>query len=507
VPIRPLFSALLLTAACLSAVPTHADLIRLEIDHAFVANAARKLAAASYQASRHTAPRYFRELDYDTYRQIVFDPAKTMWSDEKLPYRLQFFHPGYLYTRMVQINEFTDTHAQTIPFSRNFFQYRGLDIPLVSRWGLDFAGFKVLHPLNAPERWDELVAFLGASYFRALGRRHVYGVSARGLAINAGGPATEEFPAFIGFWIGKPAPAATSITVHALLDGPSVSGAYTFVITPGAETVVDTRATLFFRRAVELPGLVPLSSMFWFGEGTANHFGDFRPEVHDSDGLLVAPDAKTRLWRPLLNPPGLTRTDIEAPAFAGFGLLQRDRSPANYEDFEATYERRPSVWIEPVGTWPAGRVRLVELPARDEYHDNVTVFWLPRDPFPVGQPVELAWKQRWTSAPTFGGPPGWVSATRQTVHDGAPDRTRFVVDFDAASLASLPANAEITIDVGVSSGAKVASAQLVRREGEVARRLLLVLQAAPGGAPVDVRARLLNGTEPVTETWTTRWQP
>lgn len=506
VPLR--FNSLPLAAFFFSMIAVSAPgLERIVIDHAYVTGLAQKKADGLFQPSARTVPRFFREINYDTYRQITFNPQTTLWRDGGLNFQLQFYHPGYIYTQMVRLNEFSDTHAQPIPFARSFFDYHDLNVPLVSRWGLDFAGFRVLHPLNEPDRWDELISFLGASYYRALGRRQVYGASARGLAINAGGPDPEEFPAFTEFWIRKPDPGATTLTVHALLESPTVTGAYTFTVTPGAETLVETHATLFFRTNTVTAGLVPLSSMFWFGEGSANHFGDFRPEVHDSDGLLIAADAQTRLWRPLANPAGLAVTDYDAPAFAGFGLLQRDRAFRDYEDTVASYERRPGIWVEPVGPWPAGRVRLVEIPAKDEFHDNITVFWMPREAMPTGQPVELNWKQHWTFAATFGGPAGWVSATRQTLHEGGNDRTKFVIDFDAGSLASVPANANVTADVTVSGAAKITNTQVIRKEADGARRIVLVVQAPPGVAAVEVRARLVLDGQPLTETWTDRWQP
>lgn len=481
---------------------------RVTVDHAHVTELAQRRAAAPYEAADRQVSKFFREINYDTYRRISFRPEKTLWREAGVGFQLQFFHPGYLYPRMVRLNEFTDTHTQPIPFGQDFFDYHDIDPPMLSRRGLDFAGFRVLHPVNREGVWDEVISFLGASYYRGLARHQAYGVSARGLALNAGGSGPEEFPEFVEYWIGKPEPDATSLTVHALLDSPSVTGAYTFVVTPGEETVVETRATLFFRQSVEVPGFIPLSSMFWFGEDSPTRFGDFRPEVHDSDGLLVAPDAATRVWRPLRNPSVVEHTDFDAPAFAGFGLLQRDREHRSYEDLEAHYERRASVWTEPIGTWPPGRVRLVEIPARDEYHDNIAAFWTPQEKILPGRPFVLAWKQRWTSAASFGGPPGWVRATRQTLRDGgAPDRTKYVIDYDPASLAHLPTEASLIADVHASDGAEVKDAQVFRNMATGARRLVIVLSAPEGSPPVEIRAQLMHDRQPVTETWTMRWQP
>ncbi len=500
-PVRVLLAAnLLLLAAASSAVE------RVLVDHAHVTSLAQALASRPYVDAAATAPDFFRGLNYDTYRKIAFRPEKSLWRETGLRFQLQFFHPGYLFNRMVRLNEFTATHSQAIPFSPDFFDYRDLDVPLLSRRGLDFAGFRLVHPLNRQETWDEVISFLGANHYRGLGRNHAYGASSRGLALHTGTPA-EEFPNFTEYWVRKPDPDANTITVHALLDGPSVSGAYTFVITPGDETVVDTRATLFFRQEADMPGFVPVSSMFWFGEESPTRFGDFRPEVHDSDGLLVAPDPTSRIWRPLRNPPAISYSDFDTPQFAGFGLLQRDRDYRSYEDMVASYERRPGVWMEPVGAWPPGRVRLVEAPATNEHHDNITAYWSPKEKIPPGHPFELSWKQRWTSAPTFGGPPGWVSATRHTLHDGAPDRTKYVIDYDVGSLAHLPAEASVTADVSVTGIAQVQHAQVFRNMANGARRLVIVLSAPVGSLAVDVRARLMLDQQPISETWTMPWQP
>ncbi|HYC69804.1 MAG TPA: glucan biosynthesis protein G [Opitutaceae bacterium] len=500
-PVRILF---LLSLALLPAVR---GVERVSVDHAFVARLARERAAAAYEPGRGEVHEFYRQMNYDTYQRITFRREQALWYDAGLRFRLEFYHPGYLFTRALQMHEITDSHAQPIPFARSLFDFHDIEVPWFSQRGLNYAGFRVLHPLNRADKWDEMISFLGASYYRALGKGHFYGLSGRGLALNAGGPAPEEFPAFTEFWIRKPIPDDQTLHIHALLDGPSVAGAYTFNITPGDETVIETRATLFFRRRVDVVGFAPLSSMFWFGEASPHRYGDFRPEVHDSDGLLVAPDPETRLWRPLLNPPGVWHTDFETTAFTGFGLLQRDRAMINYEDPEARYDARPSVWVEPIGSWPPGRVRLVEIPSNTEYHDNVTAFWVPQNPVEPGEPYELAWRQRWTSAKHFGGPPGWVEATRRTVHDGGPDLTKYVVDFDGGSLASIPAEAAITADVSVSGPAEIRHVQVMRRQDDGRRRLILRLAAKPGGPAVDIRARLMLDQRAISETWTTRWQP
>ena len=89
--------------------------------------------------------------------------------------------------------------------------------------------------------------FAGASYFQAIARNQVFGMSARGLAIGTGEPEGEEFPFFRAHWIE--APSGDRMVVHSLLDGPSATGAYRFTIRPGDETTIDVEATIFVRAA------------------------------------------------------------------------------------------------------------------------------------------------------------------------------------------------------------------------------------------------------------------
>ncbi len=488
--------------------PLEGAVERASVDHAHVRSIAEQRARQPHRADQGRIPAFFREMTYDDYRRIRFVPESALWRAESVPYRVEFFHAGYLFRRSVRVHEFTDTHVQPVPFSVKAFDYQDLNVPFFSRWGLGFAGFKLLHPLNEPGKWDELVSFIGASYFRALGKGQRYGISARGLAINSGGPAPEEFPEFTEFWLGKPAGAdAQSFTLHALLEGPSVTGAYTFELKPGDDTIVDVRTTLYFRQAVETAGLAPMTSMFWYGEGSPSRYGDFRPEVHDSDGLLVAPEAGTRLWRPLQNVREVRRTDFAAPALAGFGLLQRDRDFRSYEDIEGRYELRPSLWMEPVGEWPAGKVRLVELTANDEYHDNIVAYWTPDTPPEPGRPLELAWRLKWTRNPTWGGPPGWVRATRQTVALAGPRLTKFVVDFDLPGEAQPGPGTEVTAEIAEPPGARVVYRQVVRNDVDLSYRLIVHVEAAEDAGTVELRARLLAQGQPLTETWVYPWTP
>lgn len=501
------YPAALGAALFLVALPCLAAVERASVNHDYVKQIAAEVAREPHEAPREQVTQYFRKLGYDEYRRIRFIPENSLWRAENLPFQVQFFHPGYLFNQTIELNEFTATHTQPLPFSIKFFDYQELKPSFWARRGLNYAGFRVINELNQPGKWDEIVSFLGASYFRALAQGQRYGISARGLAINAGGPAPEEFPSFIEFWLGKPDPAAKSLTLHALLDSRSATGAYTFIITPGATTTMEVQASLFFRQPVELLGLAPMSSMFWYGENSPDRFGDFRPEVHDSDGLLVAPRPGERLWHPLVNPKQIRRTDYPAPELAGFGLLQRDRDFRSYEDLEAYYHARPSIWIEAVGRWPAGRVRLVEMPTIDEYHDNITAFFVPDQPVGPGKSLDLTWRLHWTNAPVFGEPAGWVRATRQTPQDGRPGRTRYVVDFAGLDPKDVPADAKVEADIAVHGDAKLEHQHVVHNPHDHSWRLVMVFTAAADAPASALRARLKLGERVLTETWAATWQP
>jgi glucans biosynthesis protein len=500
-------AALVSALTLLAAFPAAAAVERVAVNHDYVKQIAAEVAREPYEAPREQVTQYFRKLGYDEYRRIKFIPDNSLWRSDKLPFQVQFFHPGYLFNQTIEVNEFTATHTQAIPFSIKFYDYQDLKPSFWARRGLNYAGFRVIHELNQPEKWDEVVSFLGASYFRALAKGQRYGISARGLAINAGGPAPEEFPTFIEFWLGKPDAESKSLTIHALLDSRSVTGAYTFVLTPGDDTTMEVHASLFFRQGVEMLGLAPMSSMFWYGENSPDRFGDFRPEVHDSDGLLVAPKAGERIWRPLTNPAQILRTDFAAPALAGFGLMQRDREFRSYEDLEAYYHARPSIWVEAIGQWPAGRVRVVEMPTRDEYHDNITAFFVPDQPVAPGKSLDLAWRLHWTSKPVYGEPAGWVRATRQTAQDGRAGRTRYVVDFTGLAEKDVPADAQVEADISIRGEAKLEHQHVVRNDHDGSWRLVMVFNAAPEAPASELRARLKLGDRVLTETWAMTWKP
>lgn len=465
---------------------------------------AKVLASKPYVAPGNRVPEWLLKLSYDEHRRIRFEPSHSWWRRENLPFQLQFFHPGFIINRTVQLSEVEDGEAELIKFDPDLFIYDGLkrgDLPGT----MGFAGFKILYPLNKPG--DELGAFQGASYFRMLCQDAIYGLSARGLAIDTAEPGGEEFPTFTDFWIARPAAGAKSITVYALLDSPSVAGAYRFIITPGADTVTQVKATLFFRKAVKTLGLAPLTSMFWHGENTNVPTDDFRPEVHDSDGLMVFTGAGEWVWRPLTNPPAVRVVAFSDENPRGFGLFQRDRNFENYQDLEAAYHARPSAWVEPVGDWHAGSVRLVEIPTPDETNDNVVAFWVPRDLPPTGEPLVYEYRLHWFMDQIHP-PAGYAVSTRHgrtKTHE--PDLERFHVDFTGPYLGKHGPDPKIESVVTVGEGAELVHSTVQKNPYNGTWRAAFAVRPNGSGRPVELRCFLRKKPHVLTETWSYLWQP
>jgi periplasmic glucans biosynthesis protein len=467
-----------------------------------VAALAESQARKPYRTESRKPPAELSALTYDQYRDIRFRPDHALWRKENVPFELMFFHLGKFQTEPVRINEVTPKGARHIPYRTADFDY-GQNKLSPKSWGdLGFAGFRAHFPLNGTQYKDELVVFLGASYFRALGAGQRYGLSARGLAIDTVGGKGEEFPRFSEFWIVRPDANASSLMLYALLDSPRSSGAYEFEIHPGKETVIDVRARVFLRGKVATLGLAPLTSMFFFGENQP-HRTDFRPEVHDSDGLMVATGDGEWIWRPLLNPKQTLTTSFSMRTLRGFGLMQRDRSFSSYEDPEATYELRPSAWVEPVGTWGAGRVELFQLSTPDETNDNIVAYWVP-DPLPaIGQPLDFAYRVHWQGAEMQRPPGAWVVQTRVGRGYGelAEDEQQYVVDFTGPSLAALPPDANVKAVVTAPSNGEVMESNAYRVESTGNWRMTVRVRQLRRNETTELRGFLQNGTDVLTETW------
>lgn len=478
-----------------------------------VVKRAHELSGAPYDAALPALPPSIANLDFDAWRDIRFRPDKALLGQQNGNFRLELFHLGHLYKRPVVVNVLRDGIPAPIPYAPNLFDYGRIKVDGNLPINLGFAGFRLRFPINAPHVWDEVIAFLGASYFRFLGRSQRYGLSARGLAIGADLRLNEEFPYFREFWIDTPSPTADRVVIYALLDGESATGAYKFELVPGQETYIDVTVTLYARKAAPALGLAPLSSMFFVGKNDHRFADDFRGELHDSDGLLMHTGAGEWIWRPLHNPPSPMVSVFLDTNPRGFGLLQRDRNFSDYQDLDLAYELRPSYWIEPHAGWGEGRVELLELPTGDETNDNIVVAWSPKAG--LDQAQSLAYGYRITTlmldqsltptgrtVGTFRVAPRALGAAESP----PPGATRFLIDFSGGDLSYYMIDPSMVETVATTSNGRVLRTFLTPNAHVRGFRAGVDVVVDPGQSG-DLRVFLRSGKKALTETWTFPWKP
>ena len=507
-------------AACLPllmalAIPAAAETTPHEVEALFdtVTERAEALAGRSHVTGTDALPEALRGLDYDTYRQIRFRPETALWGDEGL-FSVQLFHTGFLFESPVHLHTVEDGEVTSLDFDPARFRYddTAADLPEQDLSNAGHAGFRLHFPLNRAEYHDEFAVFLGASYFRLVGRDQGYGLSTRGLAIDTALPGGEEFPEFREFWLIRPAPEATRMTVLALLDSPSLAGAYRFDIVPGRDIQVEVTARLFARRDVERLGVAPLTSMFAHGDTTPRASDDHRPAVHDSDGLLMLTGRDEWIWRPLSNPRSLRVSSLLDRDPRGFGLAQRERDFDRYLDLEARYDRRPSQWVEPLAPWGPGQVQLVEIPSPDETHDNIVAYWVSDIPLRAGESRELHYRTHTFGADLPAPSPASVTRTRQgwggVPGDPSPparSRRHFMVDFAGGELEGLAADQPVEAELSTNRGE---IHHLQARALPDGRGWRASFRLDPEGQQsTDMRLQLRLRNEIISETWNYVWHP
>jgi glucans biosynthesis protein len=470
---------------------------------------AKTLAARAYVPDR-PAPEMVAKIDFDAVQKIKFRPNRALWSGGPGAYPVRLFHVNEYNTLPVRINEVAGGVAREILYASDDFDYGDARLARSLPADLGYSGFRVMDSHHNETDW---LAFQGASYFRSCGAEGQYGASARGIAVDTAMPEPEEFPRFTEFWLAEPENGNELITIYALLDGPSVTGAYRFGATKEGGAVMDVTAEIFVRKDIARLGLAPLTSMYWYGANDKRVATDWRPEIHDSDGLAMWTGSGEHIWRPLFNPPSVRTNSYLDKSPKGFGLMQRDRAFESYQDDGAFYDKRPSIWIEPVGDWGEGAVQLVEIPTIDEIHDNIVAYWQPAKPAKKGDRLEFSYRLYWQNDEPK--PPttlGRVVATR-TGAGGVPGRPasddlikrKFVIDFAGGPLKTMAPRFDVTPDVTVTNG-KVDNAYVIKVVGTDRWRALFDL-SADGKDPVDLRCYLRLGDETLSETWIYQFLP
>ncbi|MDB5877460.1 MAG: mdoG [Variovorax sp.] len=480
---------------------------------------AKALVDKPYVAPVSNLPPVFSSMQFADYQKMQPRGDRFEWRDQQTPFKLNFYHQGMHFNAPVRINEISEAGVNEIKYDADRFDFGNLTFDKGATRALGYAGFRVLYPINQAGKDDEIMSFLGASYFRVVGKGQAYGLSARGLAIDTAPPGGEEFPNFREFWVQRPTGQETQLVIYALLDSPRATGAYQFILTPGGrDAVVDVQANVFARSDIKSLGIAPLTSMFLYGPSQQSALKrNFRPAIHDSNGLAIHTGSGEWLWRPLNNPASLAISTFEVDNLKGFGLLQRGREFSRFEDLKDRYDLRPSAWIEPQSNWGKGKVTLMEIPTPDETNDNIVAYWTPDAPIVKGQLMQFAYRMHWTSdeAALHGSDNAWV---RQTFHtDGEQlqanlirkldGTTAFLIDFEGPALAKLPIDAPVTSKISVGDNAELIDSVLERNPAIRGWRLTLRVKVKNPSQAVEMRAALAQGDKPLTETWSYQLPP
>ena len=514
-PLRTAVWALVACALIGAATPARAAAFGFED----VALQAQTLAQSPYRKPPVVDARR-AALGYDAARRIQFRQPQALWAGSGSPFEMHFFPVAGDGARALRLHEVTDGNVRALAPPASIFDNDGVLPPDAPGSAALIAGWKLTYPLNEATKRDEVAAFLGSNYFRALGQGQRYGLSARGVAIDTvGGAHGEEFPDFTAYWFETPKPGtagSSEFVFHALLDGPRVTGAYRFALKPGAATTVDVRARLYLRAGaapVVTVGFAPLTSMYLHGDNQAAASADFRPEVHDSDGLQIESAEGEWLWRPLTNPraPFITSFALRSPR--GFGLMQRDRAFASYEDVEARYELRPSAWVEPIGDWGTGRVELLQFRTPDETHDNIAAYWVPASAPQPGAPLELSWRVHWQGQAQRLPPASHVTQTRTGYgYSRTPQpkqRHKMLIDFAGPALPALEKSGEraqnlqapVEAVASASANGRIVRSHAYPNPARNGWRATLEFDRVDAKQAVELRVFLRQGANTLSETW------
>ncbi len=475
---------------------------------------ATKMASEVYISPLTPMPDVVKAINYDVHGKIKFRDEAALFKDDKDAHPVTFFHLGSYFPKRVGIHVVAGGKAREVLYSADYFDMPA-DSPahkLPREAG--FAGFRFQEKQSRDDwRTQDWAVFLGASYFRAIGDLGQYGISARGVALNVSVPGKlEEFPDFREFWIETPQDPEAGDVVYALLDSPSIAGAYKFTLSRTRGVVIEVEAHLHLRKDVDQLGITPLTTMYWYSEMLHPAKPEWRPEVHDSDGLQIWNGAGELIWRPLNDPPRILTSSFNDENPRGFGLMQRDRNFDHYLD-GVFYDRRPSLYVQTEGNWGKGAVQLVEIPTDNETMDNVIAMWVPAEPAKRGAKFSFSYKTFWQADNPSLPKIARVVATRigeggQPGQDRAKPTRKFVVEFLGGGLVNLAPGIRPELAVSASRGTiePFRIVEAVPDDVPGHWRVQFDLDAT-GAEPVELRCYLKQGADVLSETWLYQYHP
>jgi glucans biosynthesis protein len=464
--------------------------------------AAENLSKRAFEQPKLNLPSELSNLDQHSYQSIRFKQDAAVWKNEPLNFNLQFFHTGFQYKVPVEMYLLEGDAVRPYPYSPSLFDFDAPLTPPPADSQSGFSGVRIHAPVNKPDAKNSFLVFHGASFFRAISTGQAFGAWARGIGVNTAQASGEEFPFYRSVWIRKPAPEERFLTIYALLDGPSVTGAYKFRAEPGRQTVMDVEFTLFPRKPLTHVGISPLASMFFFGSADPTRLDDYRPNVHSSNGLQIWNGAGEWIWRPLINPERLQYSVFVDKAPKGFGLLQRTRAFSDFEDIDARFDDRPSVWVEPLGDWGEGAVDLIEVPTKSEIYDNIIAFWRPKSPLADKASHQFRYRLYWGWEPPVRSTKAYAAQTR-TGSRGTPDVRFFAIDFVSASSCNGCNIPPFTATVRAGEG-EIMNVNV--RDNPATGGQRVTFEFRPGGVQqTDIRCELYQSGQAISETWVYRW--
>jgi glucans biosynthesis protein len=469
-------------------------------DPAVVVDLARQLARKPFVPPPNDLPDFFSNLTYEQYVAIKSrQPA--IWSSEGRGIAVEPLHRGFVFTNAVDLYLVEDGAVRRVGYNAAQFDYGRPTLPN-NIGDIGFSGFRLIATPSEGKPFDFAIV-QGATFFRAVARGQNFGATARALTLKPADPKGEEFPSFRAFWLERPAPGSNSITVHGVIDSESTTGAVRMTFRPGDMTIIDVETTLFPRVNLDHVGLGGIGSTYFYGPNDRRNAEDLRPAVYESSGLQMLNGQGEWLWRPLHNPEALQISAFVDAAPRGFGLLQRDRTYEAFQDDDQRFERRPSLWIEPLGDWGQGSVQLLEIPTDAEINDNILAYWRPKAPMAANTEIAFAYRQYWCWTPPERPPLAAVSATRVGRGSGGR-RRRFAIDFSTEALGdNLPTDLRSVLTVGPGTFQNLKNWVYPER-----KTVRVAFELDPGNENAcEMRLILEAGGKPISETWLYRWTP
>ena len=465
-----------------------------------VLDMARALSKQPYKAISADLPEPFKALSYDQYAAIALKPEARIWASEALGFAIEPLHRGYQFPLPIELSLVVQGKAQRIVYGPGIFTYGKLAVP-ANIGDIGFSGFRIVG--TAPKaNLSEIATFQGANFFRALADGQVAGLMARALALKVADPKGEEMPAFRSLWIEKPSLVTATMVLHALIDSESVVGAFRFTLRTGEATIIDTESTLFPRVAVDNFGLASMSATHLLGFMDHRRLDDYRPNVSEVCGLQMLTGNNEWVWRPVTNRDSLQISTFVDDKPRGFGCLVRDRNFEDYDDEESHWEKRPSLWIEPLGDWAAGGVQLIEIPSQSDANDNILCFWRPREPLKAGSEVSFAYRQFWCWDPPER--PNLARAMRSRA-GGAGRHWRFFVEFQGDVLGDPQSTKDLSPNLTTGGGTITLTRVFPDPEAKAYRMLFEIDTGS--AASCELRLVLQAAGKPISETWLYRWTP